>query len=97
MYQVTIGAGGEKRALIKKIWYSEKLQAQFGRAKNTVLFDGETPLLVRNVLGGGVADSSIGNKLAWSVINFPFGDRHVATIDLDEGMCLEILPVSTSY
>ncbi|KAL0638123.1 Protein argonaute [Maublancomyces gigas] len=64
-YDVTIGKGDEKRGLIKKIWFSEKVQASFGAARNTVLFDG--------------------NKLAWSVKPFPFGERLTLSVDLDEG------------
>ncbi|KAL7275850.1 Protein argonaute [Rhizina undulata] len=39
-YDVTIGNGSEKRALIRKIWYSPQLQEQLGEARHTVLFDG---------------------------------------------------------
>lgn len=64
-YDCSLGSDGSKRALIKKLWNHPQLQAKFGKAKSTLIFDG--------------------SKLAWSVVELPFGAELTLTIDLDEG------------
>jgi len=39
-YDVNVGNGTEKRALIRKIWNRPEVQSKFGQAQGSVLFDG---------------------------------------------------------
>lgn len=59
-YDVTIGKGDEKRALIRKVWYSEAVQSTFGPARATILFDG-------NKLAWSIIPLPFGKRLTLTV------------------------------
>lgn len=65
-YDCSLGSDPTKRSLIRKLWNHPQLQAKFGRAKNTLIFDG-------NKIAWSVIELPIDDQLTM-VIDLDEGD-----------------------